>query len=251
MHEYNRALAHAREDIDWFLASKALYTERGLAYKRGLLLYGPPGTGKSRFVAEVERRLISEHNAVSIHIEARDHLEHISWYLIRLAEVLEGRFKLFIIEELADLADNPDSRTRALNLLESAVLRNDMLFLVTTNRAADIPRNLVDRPSRLDLLLEVSPTDLEEGFIEAWHEFVTGVPFPATQKGRPWMAEAREQLTPVYWTELFRMAQVRGMTLEQAWQEIKRRRDIIERNFEEETAPIGFRTSPSNGFRHS
>lgn len=249
MERYHRTLRLAREDVDWFLASREFYLERGMPYKRGLLFYGPPGTGKSRFVAEVERQLIQYRDAVSIHIETDFHLDCITDHLIQLAGVLEGRFKLFIIEELADLSEHPDARTRILNLLESTMLRNDLLFLVTTNRAEDIPRNLVDRPSRLDLLLEVAPADLEEGFIEAWHEFVMGVPFPSEQRPRAWVAEAREHLTPVYWTELFRMAQIRGLTLEQAWKEIKRRRDIIERNFQGESAPIGFATP--NGFRRS
>jgi hypothetical protein len=36
-----------RDDLKWFLASKAYYRTRGVPYRRGYCLYGPPGTGKT------------------------------------------------------------------------------------------------------------------------------------------------------------------------------------------------------------
>lgn len=36
-----------RDDLKWFLASKAYYRARGVPYRRGYCLHGPPGTGKT------------------------------------------------------------------------------------------------------------------------------------------------------------------------------------------------------------
>ena len=38
------------EDIDWFVASRQWYVDRGIPYRRGYLLSGEPGTGKTSLI---------------------------------------------------------------------------------------------------------------------------------------------------------------------------------------------------------
>lgn len=50
-------------DIDRFLASRELYNQRGIPWRRGYLFYGPPGTGKTSLVqaiaSQFDRQLVS------------------------------------------------------------------------------------------------------------------------------------------------------------------------------------------------
>ncbi len=51
------------KDLDRFLASRDLYRQRGIPWRRGYLLYGPPGTGKSSLIQAIAsfygRQLVS------------------------------------------------------------------------------------------------------------------------------------------------------------------------------------------------
>ncbi len=50
-------------DLDRFLTSRELYTQRGIPWRRGYLFYGPPGTGKTSLVQAIashyDRQLVS------------------------------------------------------------------------------------------------------------------------------------------------------------------------------------------------
>jgi mitochondrial chaperone BCS1 len=51
------------QDLDKFLASRELYRQRGIPWRRGYLFYGPPGTGKTSLVqaiaSQYDRQLVS------------------------------------------------------------------------------------------------------------------------------------------------------------------------------------------------
>jgi mitochondrial chaperone BCS1 len=51
------------DDLDRFLVSRDLYTQRGIPWRRGYLFYGPPGTGKTSLVQVIashyDRQLVS------------------------------------------------------------------------------------------------------------------------------------------------------------------------------------------------
>jgi mitochondrial chaperone BCS1 len=51
------------QDLDKFLASREVYRQRGIPWRRGYLFYGPPGTGKTSLVqaiaSQYDRQLVS------------------------------------------------------------------------------------------------------------------------------------------------------------------------------------------------
>ena len=81
---------------------------------------------------------------------------------------MTNRLKVIVIEELATLVQRNDY-TELLNLLDHMALQDNVLFLMTTNSPDVIPENIIDRPSRVDILEEVGNDGYIEGYTEAWY----------------------------------------------------------------------------------
>lgn len=109
------------------------------------MLYGEPGTGKSRFVEHICDSLIREQDAVVVRIESSNQLDHVvDKGMLCFNDYLEGRLKVFVIEELTNLIRHSSSYAELLNFLDSPHLRNDVIFFITTNYPDKIPNNIID-----------------------------------------------------------------------------------------------------------
>jgi hypothetical protein len=232
MHQHYGGLRKVKDTIKNFIEQKQFYEKNRLDYKRSILLYGEPGTGKSRFVNEMTRQLINSHDAVVIRIESIGQLSVIAERgLADLHCFLQGRMKIFVIEELASLLGNRNQEAIILNFLDSIYLRHDVLFFITTNFPEKIPNNIVDRPSRVDDLVEIKSSEFEHGFIAAWYLHVLGRPFPDSEMNTAWFLEAQGHTSPAYLKELFLYAELHQCSLDQSWKQIKLRRNKIKSGF--------------------
>lgn len=228
MEKYHAGLADAERNVQAFLAARSFYKERKLGYKRSLLFYGAPGTGKSRYIDNLGNRLIRGYDAVILRVESPHELTALLNHGIPvLKKVLHNRMKVIIIEELVSLIDRNYS-TEILNLLDHPFLKDDLLFLITTNNPENVPQNIVDRPSRVDLLVEVNTNGLQPGFVPAWYEFLMGVPIPHEITTR---LKSTSELSPAYLKELFVSSHVCSRSVEQSLDEIKGRRKKLKAAF--------------------
>ena len=152
------ALPHPVEqlpaDMELFFRSRASYHGLGLRHKRGALVYGPPGNGKTFRIMNLASEFVSNHDCLvftlSGAIRTIDFLQYI-------APVASGRNNIVIIEELAEKAQNDLEAT--LRFLDGDTSWNNSYIIATTNVPERLPANLIDRPGRFDILLEVTNPD--------------------------------------------------------------------------------------------
>jgi hypothetical protein len=228
MEKHHAGLADAERNVQAFLAARSFYKERNLGYKRSLLFYGAPGTGKSRYIDNLGNRLIRDYDAVVLRVESPHELSALLNHGIPvLKKVLHNRMKVIIIEELVSLIDRNYS-TEILNLLDHPFLKDDLLFLITTNNPENVPQNIVDRPSRVDLLVEVNTNGLQPGFVPAWYEFLMGSPIPDEVNTQ---LESTTELSPAYLKELFVSSHVCTQTTAHTLEELKIRRKKLKAEF--------------------
>lgn len=229
MEEYHNELGKIDNAIESFLASRNFYKRNQLEYKRSILLYGAPGTGKSRYIEHKCVQLIQKHNAVVLRIENYEALRILlDKGLFYIRDHIKDRLKVIVIEELATLVHRND-HTELLNLLDHVSLKEDLLFLMTTNSPEDIPENIVDRPSRVDMIEEIGTDGLKANFKEKWFNFLTGEDIPDTWKR---MNFFKQSLSPAYLKELFIATKINNMSIELSWKEIQQRRRKVKERFQ-------------------
>lgn len=236
MEKYHAGLKKIEESFQSFLKSRDFFKKNRLGYKRSALLYGSPGTGKSRYIENLAQRFIRDHNAVVIRLESSHDLSVLLQKgIYYINEKMAGRLKIIVIEELATMVMR-DNHTELLNLLDHSQLRDDVIFLMTTNNPENIPENIVDRPSRVDILEEIGVNGFSEDFVEAWYEHLIDEPMPVHWKEMPFY---REKLSPAYLKELFISMRVNNTDIDTSWAEIEKRRKSIKAQFKSST-DIGF-----------
>lgn len=240
MQAYNSALEEVEENVNNFINNKEFFERNKLDYKRSLLLFSVPGTGKTWYIKNKCEKLINSHDAIVINVENSAHLEYLSEGMQVIDRVLEDRLKIIVVEELAEFCRRSELKTKMLQLLDSPFFRNNMLFFVTTNEPESIPANLIDRPSRLDVLANINIKSYSEDFIGDWYTHNTGKKWDKENEEMTWFAKAKKSLTPVYWAELFKFAELQQISLEESWDKIRARKKLIKDSFAENKSSIGF-----------
>lgn len=238
--KWNPGLLSADENIQRFLKSKDLYRNLQMDYRRSLLIHGDPGTGKSQYLFHLSKQLIDNHDAIVIRIENSRQLSDFENGILNKIAGRTNRLKVIIIEELADFTGSRNI-TSILHLLDNMHFRENVMFLLTTNYPERIPENVVDRPSRIDLLSGVYSKDYTAEFVDAWYEFILGEPISEKEKEQSWYKEVPGKLSPAYMKELFIYSQLLEVSINKAWKLIKERKQSIKANFAESSEKsIGF-----------
>jgi hypothetical protein len=144
-----------REDIQKFLDSKQIFDDLHVIYKRGILLYGEPGTGKSSFI----RHAISEGMSKEYHAIWVDSIPSINF--MHKFNALPT-FKIFVIEEITTFNDSACDTKEMLEFLDGESSPQNSIIIATTNYPQELKKNMADRPSRFDLVLEIKESSEEE-----------------------------------------------------------------------------------------
>jgi len=142
-------------DIQDFINAEDFYNEVKIQFRRGILMYGPPGEGKTTIIRQLAHDVLTDNTIIIFtkNTPTREFLEY-----IRTAE--PERMKVFIFEELAAAVSSPYFSTEALlDFLDGETSPSRSIIIGTTNYPHMLPMNIVDRPSRFDLLIEVGPPE--------------------------------------------------------------------------------------------
>jgi hypothetical protein len=151
-------------DCRRFLSERDWYLQRGVPYRRGILLYGPPGTGKSSAVVAVASALRMDIALLSLNTSGLDDNELAD----RLAQVPPNA--LVLIEDIdcafKDRKSGEDRTSRItfsglLNAIDGVAAGEGRLLFATTNHPERLDPALV-RPGRIDRKIEIGMADRDQ-----------------------------------------------------------------------------------------
>lgn len=155
------------EKLKFWHESQAWYQQHGIPWRRGCLLYGLPGTGKTSFA-----RATAELLDVPVHVFD---LAGMSNQDLKRAwrEMLATAPCIALLEDLDAVFHGRTNVTPVgamgvpltfdclLNCIDGIERVDGMLLMVTTNNLDKLDPALVDRPGRIDDVVEFKPLDYE------------------------------------------------------------------------------------------
>lgn len=136
------------EEVHEFLTLRDKFKERGLLYKRGIMLYGPPGSGKTATIQVLARTVAEKLGSVAI---LGDHPQFCSLGLNMLRRLEPTRQVVVILEDLDALVMR-HGEEGYLSLLDGENQVENVIYVATTNYPERLDRRFVDRPSRFDTI---------------------------------------------------------------------------------------------------
>ena len=139
-------------EIENFSAKKEVYKKFKIPYKRGYLFYGPPGTGKTTLIKDALTNL--KIDALGIFISGNQPDSDLTIALNK-----ETRLKIIVIEEITEAFNDT---SELLDFLDGVVSLDNTVIIATTNYPNKLPENIVNRPSRLDVIQEIGYLENKE-----------------------------------------------------------------------------------------
>ncbi|KAF9346720.1 hypothetical protein BGX26_001761 [Mortierella sp. AD094] len=143
---------HIVEDAKEFFASESWYAERGLPFRRGLLLYGSPGTGKTSFIHALAGELglnIYVVNLSSKNLTDDTLSELVSDTPSRCLLLIEDVDAAFVQRESKDAATGI-TFSGLLNSVDGVSAQEGRMLCMTTNHLERLDEALI-RPGRVDV----------------------------------------------------------------------------------------------------
>lgn len=141
-------LTEIEKDMDIFLSSgRDVYERLGIMYKRGYLVYGDPGNGKT---AEI-RKLINNRFKDAIIVWLKEMPSGDMLAALNASPLL----KVFIMEEITDAGGDAYKISEILEFLDGEGSVSNSITIATTNYPEQLQRNLANRPSRFDVVVNV------------------------------------------------------------------------------------------------
>lgn len=160
-----------RGDLVQFFASRELYEEHDVPWKRGILFVGPAGNGKTHTV----KALINSLEPPCLYVKSfrSPQTGDVDEYNIRLVFDRARRSSpcVLVLEDL-DTLITPQNRSFFLNELDGFASNIGIVALATTNHPERLDPSILDRPSRFD---RKYPFDLPEvaersAYITMWND---------------------------------------------------------------------------------
>lgn len=166
------------KDLEHFLGAKKWYLDRGIPYRRGLLLFGPPGCGKTSFVMALAGHLQRPIYALNLGSMAGDEalieaITTVPEYGILLIEDIDVA-KASQARVVSNAPSTPEEEAKKkeeeakgvtlsalLNALDGAFSRDGRILVMTTNHPDNVDPALL-RPGRVDLKERIGELGPEE-----------------------------------------------------------------------------------------
>lgn len=156
------------DELKFWHRSQQWYQQHGIPWRRGCLLHGKPGTGKTSFT-----RAIAEMLDVPVHVFD---LSSMSNQDLRRAwrEMLTSSPCIALLEDLDAVFEGRENVSKGgamsgggltfdclLNCIDGIERVDGMLLVVSTNNLDKLDPALVERPGRIDSVVEFHPLDYE------------------------------------------------------------------------------------------
>jgi len=235
-HQYHSTLNDIHQGIINFLNNKEFYQRNNLGFKRSILAWGSHGAGKSRYMEWLCKEFIDNLDAIIIRVGSSRDIQLLNDYgLLTLNRVVEDRLIVLVIEEVASIVNSRDGHISLLNVLDSSLLRDNLLVLSTTNTPHRIPENVL-RNQRVDVLAEIKAEDYNDQFPVDFYQFVFGEAMPKKYKSSEWVTQ---KLNPADLKELFLYAKINSVSIDASYEIIKQRNRTVESNFQQSMS-LGF-----------
>ncbi|MBE3559305.1 MAG: ATP-binding protein [Ktedonobacteraceae bacterium] len=193
-----------RNDLTQFFASREIYEEHDIPWKRGILFVGPAGNGKTHAV----KALINSLDQPCLYVKSfrSPHTHGADEFNIRQVFDRARRTApcLLILEDLDSLI-TPQNRSFFLNELDGFAANIGIVALATTNHPERLDPSILNRPSRFDRKYPFDLPELPErrAYITMWNE--------SLKPGLRLSAEGVEQISRL--TEGFSFAYLKELFL--------------------------------------
>ena len=157
-----------RQDLERFFASRSIYEEYAIPWKRGILFVGPAGNGKTHAVKALLNTMKQPCLYVkSFRAEYRTDEHNIRDVFTRAREAAPC---ILVLEDLDSLV-TAQNRSFFLNELDGFATNVGIVALATTNHPERLDPSILDRPSRFDRKypFELPAMAERQTYIELWN----------------------------------------------------------------------------------
>ncbi len=134
------------DDFTRFLASRSLYEQYGIPWKRGVMLTGPPGNGKTHMVKAIVNHL----NLPCLYVKNLDSGCGVATGIRRVFNRARRQQPCLIVMEDIDSLIPKNARSFFLNEMDGFAQNTGVIVLATTNYPERLDPAIIDRPSRFD-----------------------------------------------------------------------------------------------------
>ncbi|KZO96432.1 P-loop containing nucleoside triphosphate hydrolase protein [Calocera viscosa TUFC12733] len=158
-----------KANTDTFFASKQIYQNLNVAWKRGILLLGPPGNGKTQTIQVLLKDAIAK-NVRCLYVKSFDAQRGAEHGIRMIFQFARMQAPCIIVLEDLDAMVKDDIRSFFLNELDGLERNEGILTIATTNHPERIDDSILRRPSRFDQKYNFNlPTlELRQRYILKW-----------------------------------------------------------------------------------
>jgi hypothetical protein len=152
------------EGIKLFWKRKQRFIDRGILYKRGILMWGPPGSGKTATLALLVEDLIKQGGIVVL-------VQHpsLAVHALRQLRKIEPERPLIVVLEDVEEIINAHGEHDLLALLDGEHQTDNVVNIATTNYPEMLGARIINRPSRFDEVVKIGMPSAEMREQYLWH----------------------------------------------------------------------------------
>lgn len=202
--------ANIKEDVEGFFASRELYKDLAVPWKRGIILHGHPGNGKTITIKALIRSLHTGEDPIpSLYVKSIKSCNGKEYCIRRIFDLARHSAPcLLIFEDLDSLVTN-DVRSYFLNEVDGLESNDGILMIGSTNHLDRLDPAIAKRPSRFDRKYHFKlPAEAERVlYCDFWKTKVAGSKTVNWPEGASeYIAKLTEGFSFAYMKELFVMS---------------------------------------------